>query len=107
MDTRVGWWPLLTSGTADGSFLVDLQGDVEVAVAFEVVAVGVEDGGVLVAERFVAFLVVIREAAVTAASDVEFDLVAGEDDEGNFGALAVVLLAVVWQRSMPGISVYS
>ena len=70
--------------------MVDLEGDVEVAVVFDGVAVGVEDGGIPVAESLVAFFVVVGQAEVPAAGHVEFHAVAGEDDEGDFRFVAVM-----------------
>lgn len=58
------------------------------------VAVGVEEGGVEVAEGLVAFPVVVREADV-AAAEVELAVLAGQDDEGVFPAVAVVGFAAV------------
>ena len=74
--------------------MVDLEAYVEVAVVGDGVAVGVEDGGVPVAEGFVTGFVVVGEADVAAAGHVEFDVLASEDEEGDFGADAVVLLTV-------------
>lgn len=62
---------------------------VEVAVVFDGVAVGVEEGGVPVAQGFVAFGAVEGQAYV-AAGKVEFRVLAGEDDHGCLGIRAVV-----------------
>lgn len=70
------------------------QGDVEVAVVLDRIAVGVEQRRVPIAERPVACFAVAREANVT-AGDIELCVAAGQDDKRILGAVAVMRLAAV------------
>lgn len=93
----LGWgWLLRAHELFDGAGLVDFVAggfEVEVAVVFDRVAVGVEEGGVPIADGFVTFGGVVGEADI-AAGHVKVGLIAGEDDEGGFGSVAVVAFSV-------------
>ncbi len=68
------------------SRLIELQTghvDIEVAVMFDWVSMGIEEDGVTVADGFMAFCGVVGQANV-ATCHVEFAVVARHDDEGCF-----------------------
>ena len=68
---------------------ISLHCEVEVAVVFDRVAVGIEQGCVPVAERFVPFGAVERQSDV-ATGEVQFRILARHDDHRCFGVGAMV-----------------
>ena len=94
---------MMTEAILDTTFLIDLQGHVEVAVVFDGIAVGIEDGGVPISESLVAFLIVIWKTDVAAAGHVELHFVACQNDERDFGSMAVVGLTIFGEVEDDGV----